>query len=41
MQGFTVPGMRRRSAETTVQLGSGQSFVLAGLTYNNSVDHQG
>jgi pilus assembly protein CpaC len=37
IQGFTVPGIRRRSAETTVQLGSGQSFVIAGLTYNNSV----
>jgi pilus assembly protein CpaC len=36
IQGFTVPGIRRRSAETTVQLGSGQSFVIAGLTYNNS-----
>lgn len=35
-QGFTVPGIRRRSAETTVQLGNGQSFVIAGLTYNNS-----
>lgn len=37
IQGFTVPGIRRRSAETTVQLGSGQSFVIAGLTYTNSV----
>jgi pilus assembly protein CpaC len=36
IQGFTVPGIRRRSAETTVQLGSGQSFVIAGLTYNNT-----
>ncbi|MDB5685519.1 MAG: pilus assembly protein CpaC [Rhizorhabdus sp.] len=36
LQGFTVPGLRRRSAETTVQLGSGQSFVIAGLTYENS-----
>ncbi len=37
LQGFNIPGIRRRSAETTVQLGSGQSFVIAGLTYNNSV----
>lgn len=36
LQGFTIPGIRRRSAETTVQLGSGQSFVIAGMTYNNS-----
>jgi pilus assembly protein CpaC len=36
LQGYTVPGIRRRSAETTVQLGSGQSFVIAGLTYTNS-----
>jgi len=32
-----VPGLRRRSAETTVQLGSGQSFVIAGLTYTNNM----
>ena len=36
LQGYVVPGLRRRSAETTVQLGSGQSFVIAGLTYSNS-----
>lgn len=36
LQGFTVPGIRRRSAETTVELGSGQSFVIAGLNYSNS-----
>jgi len=36
LQGFSIPGLRRRSAETTVQLGSGQSFVIAGLTYDNS-----
>ena len=35
LQGYVVPGLRRRSAETTVQLGSGQSFVIAGLTYSN------
>ncbi|HEX7751654.1 MAG TPA: pilus assembly protein N-terminal domain-containing protein [Novosphingobium sp.] len=36
LQGYTVPGLRRRSAETTVELGSGQSFVIAGLNYTNS-----
>ena len=35
-QGYTVPGLRRRSAETTVELGSGQSFVIAGLNYSTS-----
>lgn len=36
LQGYTVPGIRRRSTETTVELGSGQSFVIAGLNYSNS-----
>lgn len=36
LQGYTVPGLRRRSAETTVELGSGQSFVIAGLSYSSS-----
>lgn len=36
LQGYVVPGIRRRSAETTVELGSGQSFVIAGLNYSNS-----
>ncbi len=31
-----MPGLRRRSAETTVELGSGQSYVIAGLSYSNS-----
>jgi pilus assembly protein CpaC len=35
-QGYTVPGLRRRTAETTVELGSGQSFVIAGLNYSAS-----
>ncbi|MBO9580462.1 MAG: pilus assembly protein N-terminal domain-containing protein [Sphingobium sp.] len=35
LQGYVVPGLRRRSAETTVELGSGQSFVVAGLTYSS------
>jgi pilus assembly protein CpaC len=37
LQGYVVPGLRRRSAETTVQLGSGQSFVIAGLSYSNTM----
>jgi pilus assembly protein CpaC len=36
LQGYTVPGIRSRSAETTVELGSGQSFVIAGLDYDTS-----
>lgn len=36
LQGYVVPGIRRRSAETTVELGNGQSFVIAGLNYTNS-----
>jgi pilus assembly protein CpaC len=33
IQGSAIPGFRRRSAATTVELGDGQSFVIAGLTY--------
>lgn len=36
LQGFRVPGFRRRSANTTVELGDGESFVIAGLTYANT-----
>ena len=39
--GFTVPALTTRRAETTVELGSGQSFMLAGLLRNsntNSID---
>lgn len=36
IQGFNVPAFRRRSTSTTVELGNGQSFVLAGLMYSNS-----
>ena len=36
MQGYLVPGLRRRSATTTVELGSGQSFAIAGLNYTSS-----
>lgn len=34
-QGYTVPAFRRRSTSTTVELGNGQSFMIAGLIYNN------
>ena len=39
--GFEVPSLTTRRAETTVELGSGQSFVLAGLlsnSGNNSIE---
>ena len=41
LNGFTVPGISTRRAETTVELGSGQSFVIGGLLNNghsNAVD---
>ena len=34
--GFTIPALTTRRAETTVELGSGQSFMIAGLLSNNS-----
>lgn len=36
LSGGTVPGFRTRKAETSVELGSGQSFAIAGLIQNNS-----
>jgi len=39
-QGFSVPALTTRRAETTVELGSGQSFAIAGLlqtTVNDNV----
>ena len=39
--GFTIPSLITRRAETTVELGSGQSFAIGGLlqnTHNNSFD---
>ena len=41
LNGFDVPAITTRRAETTVELGSGQSFMLAGLLRNaqtNNVD---
>ncbi|MET1755625.1 type II and III secretion system protein family protein [Novosphingobium sp. RD2P27] len=34
--GFNVPGLSIRRTETTVELGSGQSFMIAGLLSNSS-----
>lgn len=34
--GYSVPGITVRRTETTVELGSGQSFMIAGLLSNNS-----
>lgn len=36
LQGFNVPALTTRRAETTVELGSGQSFAIAGLLQNGS-----
>ena len=35
LQGISVPSLTTRRAETTVELGSGQSFAIAGLLQNN------
>ncbi|MDG6077685.1 type II and III secretion system protein family protein [Erythrobacter litoralis] len=34
--GFQIPALTTRRAETTVELGSGQSFMIAGLLSNNA-----
>ena len=36
LNGFSVPGLTIRRAETTVELGSGQSFMIAGLLSTNA-----
>jgi pilus assembly protein CpaC len=36
LNGFVVPSLTTRRAETTVELGSGQSFMLAGLLQNRN-----
>jgi pilus assembly protein CpaC len=36
LNGFTVPALTTRRAETTVELGSGQSFMIGGLLENRS-----
>lgn len=35
LQGFNIPGFSTRRAETTVELGSGQAFMIGGLLSNN------
>ena len=36
LNGFQIPGLTVRRAETTIELGSGQSFMIAGLMSNTS-----
>lgn len=41
LNGFEIPALTTREAETTVELGSGESFMIAGLmqnNYNSTVD---
>ena len=38
LNGFEVPALTTRRAETTVELGSGQSFMLAGLLRNSNTN---
>ncbi|TDP49289.1 pilus assembly protein CpaC [Zavarzinia compransoris] len=38
IQGTQVPGLIRRGASSTLELGNGQSFVLAGLMSSSSAD---
>ncbi len=37
IQGFEIPALTIRRAETTVELGSGESFMIAGLMNNRTV----
>ncbi|NMN03236.1 MULTISPECIES: type II and III secretion system protein family protein [unclassified Novosphingobium] len=36
ISGYSIPGLKVRRAETTVELGSGQSFMIAGLLSNSA-----
>jgi len=38
LNGFDVPGLTTRRAETTVELGSGQSFMIGGLLSNRQTN---
>ena len=38
LNGFEIPGLTTRRAETTVELGSGQSFMIAGLLRNSATN---
>lgn len=40
VQGFNIPAIRTRSTRTTVELGNGQSFVLAGLMFSSSSNEE-
>lgn len=37
MEGFQIPALTIRRAETTVELGSGESFMIAGLMNNRAI----
>jgi pilus assembly protein CpaC len=37
LQGYEIPALTIRRAETTVELGSGESFMIAGLMNNRSI----
>lgn len=36
LNGFSIPALTTRSAETSIELGSGESFMIAGLMQNSS-----
>ncbi len=38
IQGYTIPALTTRRAETTIELGSGQTFAIGGLLQNNIAD---
>jgi pilus assembly protein CpaC len=38
LQGYEIPALTIRRAETTVELGSGESFMIAGLMNNRSIE---
>jgi pilus assembly protein CpaC len=38
INGFTIPALSTRRAETTIELGSGQAFAIGGLLQNNIAD---
>jgi pilus assembly protein CpaC len=38
LNGFTIPGLSTRKAETSIELGDGQSFIVAGLVNNQETN---
>jgi pilus assembly protein CpaC len=36
LQGFNIPAITARSTDTTIEIGDGQSFILAGLMYSEA-----